>query len=204
MDRLLLLPRPIQILAPEDLPLLENSHGPPFRLISRVHIATGFDAETRAFAASRRSFDLGNVDILASVELEGRLGAVHLQVHLCVRVGETGQELQRLSASVQSDLGGVSLGDKDIVNVRLGWFQDERGGDIAGEFLDSTERDTGRIKRQVVIGKELGFGPLNRGGICKIEIALADQPTDRVCRAVPTDPRGNTRHFQAQIVVAHL
>lgn len=116
---------------------------------------------------------------------------MHLQVHLRVRVGETGQKLQRLSASVQSDLGGISLGDEDIVDVRLRRFQDERGGDIAGEFLDIADRDTGRIKRQVIIEKELSFGSFDRGGICEIEITLPDQPADRVFCAVPTDPGGN-------------
>lgn len=69
--------------------------------------------------------------------------------------------------------------------MRLRRFQDERGGDIAGEFLDIADRDTGRIKRQVIIEKELSFGTFDRGGICEIEITLPDQPTARVflCRS---------------------
>lgn len=166
------LPSSIQVPAPENLSLLENSHGPPFRLIGCVHEATGLDAESSSLAASRCPLDLGYVDVLASVELECRLGAVDLQVHLRVRVREAREELQRLGTSIQGDLGRIGLGDEDVVDVRLRRCQGKRGGDIAGEFLDAAERDAGRVKGQVVVGEELRRCPVDRGGIGDVEITF--------------------------------
>lgn len=58
-------------------------------------------------------------------------------------------------------------------------LQGKRSSNIAGEFLDAAERDTSRIKGQVVGGHDLGLGSFNRGGIGDIEVTLTgifDQP----------------------------
>lgn len=132
----LLLPRLIHSLAPKDLPLLQCHHVAPPGLVDGIHVTAGLDTEASALAVRRTTIDLGYVDILASVELEGRLGAVHFEMQPRDRMAELGQPAQWQAARVKRDLGRIGLHDEDVVEMRIGRAQQERLCDLARELLN--------------------------------------------------------------------
>lgn len=64
-----------------------------------------------------RTVDLRDVDVFASVELERRFRAVHLEVQPRVLIVELRQSAQWQVTSVQRNLAGIRLHHKDVVDV---------------------------------------------------------------------------------------
>lgn len=133
---LLLLPRLVHSLAPKDLPLLQCHHVAPPGVVDGIHVTARLDTEASALAVRPTAVDPGDVDVLASVELEGRLGAVHLEMQLRDGMAELGQLAQWQVARVKRDLGRISLHDEDVVDVRVRRAQQEWLCDLARELLD--------------------------------------------------------------------
>lgn len=94
------LPCLVHSLAAKQLTLLQQNHGPPLRLVDRIHKPARFYTETSSLMVCRRTIDRWYINILASVELEGRLGAVHLEIQARACVAELRQAAQRQATSV--------------------------------------------------------------------------------------------------------
>lgn len=148
----LILPSLVHILATEDLTLLQQHHVTPLGLIDGIHITARLNTEPSTLAMRRGPIDLRDIDVLASIELEGRFSAVHLEMEAGVGVAELRQLAQVTAARVERDLGWVGLHDEDVVDVRLGCVQHEGLGHFAGKFVDRALRDAGRVEGQVVGG----------------------------------------------------
>lgn len=86
----------------------------------------------------RRTIDRGHIDVLASVELEGRLGAVHLEMQTRAGVAELRQAAQRQATSVQGYLAGIGLQHKDVVDVCARCGEREWGCHVARELGNPT------------------------------------------------------------------
>lgn len=98
------------------------------------------------------SIDRGNIDVLAGVELECRLGAVYLQMDTGAGVAELGLSANGQTTSIERDLGGVSLHDEDVVDMGAGGLQLEGLGHIAGELGDPALWNPGGVEGQIVVG----------------------------------------------------
>lgn len=80
------LPCFVNSLAAKQLTLLQQNHRPPLRLVDRIHEPARFHTEPSSLVVCRCTIDRRHIDVLASVELECRLRAVHLemQARACV------------------------------------------------------------------------------------------------------------------------
>lgn len=106
--------------APVLLSLLQNNGMPPLGLINRIHVPTRLNAESSPGSASRVGrISLRHIDPGARVELESRVGAVHLQVHARVCVPELSEKLERSAAGVDLDGAQVAVDDEAVVKVVL-------------------------------------------------------------------------------------
>ena len=141
----------VHILTPEDLSLLEQHHGSPRRLIDGVYEATGLHAESSTLGVGGVSIDGGNINVLARVELECRLGAVHLQMDAGAGAAELGLSANGQATSVERDLGGIRLHDEDIVDMGAGGLELEGLGHIAGELGDPALWNPGGVEGQIVV-----------------------------------------------------
>jgi hypothetical protein len=119
----------------------------------------------------RRTVDLGYINVLASVELERRLSAVHLEMQTRVRVAELRQATKRQATSVQRDLTGIGLQHKNVIDVFAGRSERERGGHVAREFGNPTCWNTITVEGEIVVCGELGSGARDITAISDIEIA---------------------------------
>lgn len=121
-----LLPRLVHNTRTVSLPLLQQRLVFPLWNIERVDIAAGLDAETAARGPGGGAAHGGDVDVLARVELEGWLGAVHLEVDARGRVVGGDEARQGLAAGVERDgRGGRVVEDEDVVYIWLGRAQRE-------------------------------------------------------------------------------
>lgn len=170
----LLLPSLVHILAAKDLPLLQCHHVAPLGLVDGIHETAGLHTESGALAVRWGTLNPRHIDILASVELEGRLGAVHLEVQPGAGVAELGQPAYWQAARVEGDLARVGLHDEDVVNVRLGRVQHERLGDLARELVDCAMWDPRGVEGQVVGSGQLGGGASHVGAVADVEVAGKD------------------------------
>lgn len=168
----LLLPRLVDDLRAIDLPLLQQSHLAPFRHVGRVDVATGFHAETSPLASRRQAVDGGHVDADARVELEGRFGAVDLEMELAVGVVELAEESQRLGPRVQRHPGRVGLDQETVVDVGL--VRPQHKGLIGLDLLVRTDvamRDPGVVQREALIGRQLRNGACDGRAPGDVEVA---------------------------------
>lgn len=167
----LLLPSLVHVLAAKDLALLQQHHVPPLGLVDRIDVAAGLDAEPGALGVRCGTVDRGNVDVLASVELKGGLGAVHFEVQAGVRVAELSKATHGQLARVKGNFGGVGFHDEDVVNVCTCCSQLKGVGHIAGEFVNVAVRDASVIEGQVVLSSQLGGGAGDGGSVTDVEVA---------------------------------
>lgn len=126
----LLLPRPVQDLAPILFSLLQQHLPLPLGHIASVDPPAGLKAEAAARLASGNAVHRGNVDVLARVKLEGGLGAVHLKVDLGLGVERAEVLLKGQRARVDGDRRRVLVDDEAVVDVGLNSTEGE--GDVAG------------------------------------------------------------------------
>lgn len=166
-----LLPRLIHSLATKHLPLLQKHLVPPLRLINRIHIPTRLHTEARTLSLRRPTINLWDVNVLARVELEGRLGAVHFQMQASAAVVELREAAQGQAARVQGDLGRVGFHDEDVVDVGPCRGEDEGGCYVPGELGDSSCRDAGGIQGEIVCCGELGGCAGDGGTVAEVEVA---------------------------------
>lgn len=82
VNRLLIAPALIDDPTPVHLPLLQHHLSLPLVPINRIDIPTGLNAEARSGTSGRGAPDGLNMDVFASVELEGGLGAVDFEMDL--------------------------------------------------------------------------------------------------------------------------
>lgn len=85
------LPGLVNSLAAKQLTLLQQNHRPPLRLVDRIHEPARFHTESSALMVCRCTIDRRHIDVLASVELECRLRAVHLEMQARAGVAELRQ-----------------------------------------------------------------------------------------------------------------
>jgi hypothetical protein len=93
-----LFPSTVDDLASVGLTLLEENHLLPVVVVTSINVTAGLNAETGTSTACWCTIDSWDIDVLASVELEGRLSAEYLKVKFCLRVGE-GTQCAHLSRS---------------------------------------------------------------------------------------------------------
>lgn len=85
--------------------LLEDHLIPPLGDIDRIDEATGLDAEAGPWSTSWRLRGPFGVDVLASVELEGGLGAEEVNVQRRAVMREPGQFPEWAFPCIQGDIG---------------------------------------------------------------------------------------------------
>lgn len=120
----------------------------------------------------RSTLNLGYINVLACVELEGGLRAVHFKVQLGVWVAELRETAQWQATRVERNFRRIGLHDKDVIDVRLLGAQREWGSHVARELVDGADRDAGGVDREVVGGCELGGGARHRRAAGKVEVAV--------------------------------
>ena len=177
-------PRLVHYGAAIGLPLPQHDHPPPIRFVDSVHEPTGFNAEAREGPPGRVAVNGGHVGAGAGVELEGGLGAVHLQVDARARMLKLSQEAQGPGARVQRDGGDVLVHDEDVVEGGVVGPDGKRLGDAAGEGLDGAGGDAGLVEGQVLRGYEAGGGAGDGGVTAEVEVAVVGQVDDGLGAAV--------------------
>lgn len=163
----------VHILTSEDLSLLEQDHGSPRGLIDGVYEATRLNAEAGTLGVGGGSIDGGDIDVLARVELECRLGAVHLQMDPGAGAAELGLSANGQTTSIERDFGRVGLHDEDVVDMGAGGLELEGLGHIAGELGNPALWNPGGVEGQIVVSLELGGGAGNSGAIPDVEVAIS-------------------------------
>lgn len=167
----LLLPGPVHNTAAVLLALLEQHLALPLVDVARVDVPARLDAETAAGAARRRTGDLGHRDVLARVELEGRLRAEHLEVDLRVWVVGADEFGKGQAARVDRDAVGGLVDDEAVVDIRLLGAQGE--GLVAldlAEGFGPAGRDAAVVDGEVGVGREGDDGAFDRGGTAEVEV----------------------------------
>lgn len=144
---------------------------PPLRLINRIHVPTRLHTESRALGLRRPPVNRGDIDVLARVELEGRLGAVHFQMQAGTAVVELREAAQGQAASVEGDLGGIGFHDEDVVDVRTCRGEGERGCYVPRKLGDTGVGNTRGIDGEIVCRGELGGCAGDGGTVTDVEVA---------------------------------
>lgn len=144
---------------------------PPLRLINRIDIPTRLHAEARALGLRRPTINRGDINVLARVELERRLSAVHLQVHAGAAVVELRETAQGQAAGVQGDLGRVGFHDEDVVDVGASRGEGKGSCYIPGELGDAPRGNTGVVQGEIVCCGELGGCSGDGGTVAEVEVA---------------------------------
>lgn len=149
----LLLPSLVHNACPICLPLLQQRLALPLRHVERINVPTRLNAEAAARRPRRGAAHGRHVDVLARVELVGRLGAVDLQVDAGGRVAGGDEPREGPAAGVEGHGGrGGVVDDEAVVHVRLGGAQ--REGLLA---LDPrVGRRLGRGRDAAVVDGEVG------------------------------------------------
>lgn len=137
------------------LALLQCRRVLPLRHVRRIHVPARLDAESRPLPPCGDAVYLRHIDPFTRVELEGRLGAVHLKVQRCVRVRERRELPQRAGTRIERDLARVGFDDEAVVKIRFRAAQDQRLVDLdVREGVDVPEGDGCLVEWQVFIRVE--------------------------------------------------
>lgn len=169
----LVFPGLVNVLASEDLTLLQQHHGSPLGLVDGIDKATRLDAEPSTLPVRRGPIDLWDVDVFARIELEGGLRTVYLEMNPGARVAELRKLAQGQTARVERDLGRVGLHDEDVVDMRLRGMEHKGLGDVAREFGDGALWDPRCVEGQVVCRTELSSRTSDGGAVTDVEVTIA-------------------------------
>jgi hypothetical protein len=137
------------------LTLLEDHLVLVLRNVDSVDVTAGLYAETGARFPGWDTVDFGNIDEVACVELEGRLGGGDFKMNLAFRVVERSDLLQRLRASVNRDALRIGIDDEAVVDLWLLFTQVELGlWTDAGVLLDRPCRSGILVHDLVLVGDQ--------------------------------------------------
>jgi hypothetical protein len=146
----------------------------PLWHVDGVDVATRFDAESRTCGTFRRVLGGRDVNKVASVELEGRLGTEEVQVDFGFWMVQAHEAVEFGVASVEGAFRIRCVMDEAVVDERLfGAQSDCLVGLNSWEVLDGTSGHRRIIGHKMLGGTEGSLGPCYAVRSAEVEVAIS-------------------------------
>ena len=112
-------PCPIESTTAPGLSLFKDYHVPPFLLVNRINVATGFNTHSAPWSSSRQPVHFRHINEFAGVELKCWLRTESLEMDFGVWMVELAKLLYRFLASVQRNACWVGIHNETMVYIWL-------------------------------------------------------------------------------------